>query len=94
MKKRPPKIQYGRSYKYKSTEQAIKDLLKVQKKQMGAKGLAKCGRCGSVHPKEKIVECAGCPLDVCPSCVSPESPGHHAGCWPGESNGVGVSYVE
>lgn len=32
-KKREPKIQYGKSYKYTSTEQAIKDLTRLEKKQ-------------------------------------------------------------
>jgi hypothetical protein len=36
-KKQPSKVQYGKSYKYKSTEQAIKDLTRLEKKQKEAK---------------------------------------------------------
>lgn len=37
MKKKSSQIQYGRSYRYGSSERAIKDLTRVEKKQREAK---------------------------------------------------------
>jgi hypothetical protein len=37
MKKKKSQVQFGKSYKYKSTEQAIKDLTRLEKKQKAEK---------------------------------------------------------